>query len=54
MRIWGMVLEVSDKGLQVSLPSGLRGAVAPDEVGWCWLFPSALSLPAFTCFDLLP
>lgn len=32
MRLWGMVLEVTPKGLQVSLPHGLRGSVAPDEV----------------------
>jgi len=32
MRLWGMVLEVTPKGVQVSLPDGLRGAVAPEEV----------------------
>lgn len=32
MRVWGMVLEVTPKGIQVSLPHGLRGSVAPGEV----------------------
>ncbi|KAF5829876.1 hypothetical protein DUNSADRAFT_15392 [Dunaliella salina] len=31
MRMWGMVLEVTSKGLQISLPDGLRGTVAPEE-----------------------
>lgn len=31
MRLWGMVLEVTPRGLVVSLPQGLRGTVAPDE-----------------------
>lgn len=32
MKLWGMVLEVSPRGLVVSLPQGLRGSVAPEEV----------------------
>jgi rRNA biogenesis protein RRP5 len=32
MKLWGMVLEVTPKALVVSLPQGLRGTVAPDEV----------------------
>jgi len=31
MRMWGMVLEVTPKGLQISLPDGLRGTVALEE-----------------------
>lgn len=31
-RLWGMVLEVSERGLAVSLPHGLRGHVTPSEV----------------------
>ncbi|KAG2498018.1 hypothetical protein HYH03_004276 [Edaphochlamys debaryana] len=30
-RVWGMVLEVTPRGLVVSLPHGLRGHVAPDQ-----------------------
>jgi hypothetical protein len=32
MKVWGMVLECSPRGLVVSLPQGLRGHVAPEEV----------------------
>jgi hypothetical protein len=32
MKLWGMVLEVTPKALVVSLPQGLRGSVAPEEV----------------------
>ncbi|KAL6748175.1 hypothetical protein V8C86DRAFT_1190558 [Haematococcus lacustris] len=31
MRVWGMVLEVADRGLAISLPHGLRGWVNPKE-----------------------
>ncbi|GBF92560.1 hypothetical protein Rsub_05174 [Raphidocelis subcapitata] len=31
MRLWGMVLECTPRGLVVSLPQGLRGHVEPDE-----------------------
>lgn len=30
-RLWGMVLETSNRGLTISLPHGLRGHVAPTE-----------------------
>lgn len=33
MRLWGIVLEVTPRGLGISLPHGLRGHVAPQEVG---------------------
>jgi hypothetical protein len=33
MKLWGCVLEVAPEGLTVSLPHGLRGTVAPEEVG---------------------
>lgn len=32
MRVWGSVLEVSQRGLTVGLPHGLRGRVSPAEV----------------------
>lgn len=31
-RLWGMVLEVTPRGLVVSLPYGMRGTVAPEQV----------------------
>ena len=35
MRLWGMLLEVTDRRLVVSLPHGLRGSIDPEEVrGW--------------------
>ena len=33
VKVWGMVQEVSARGLTISLPHGLRGTVAPQEVG---------------------
>ncbi len=30
--LWGMVLEVTPRGLVVSLPYGMRGTVAPEQV----------------------
>ena len=32
MKVWGVLLEVAPRGLTVSLPHGLRGHVAPEEV----------------------
>lgn len=32
MRVWGVLLEVAPRMLTVSLPHGLRGHVAPEEV----------------------
>ncbi len=35
MKVWGIVLEVAPRGLTISMPHGLRGHVAPEEVR-CW------------------
>lgn len=32
MMLWGVVLEVSPRGLVITLPQGLRGHVKPAEV----------------------